>query len=333
MSPKLVDAWIGPESTPARVPFGNPPDAPGFDKSAIVVYGVPFDDTATFGKGTSRGPEAIRHVSARQVETYIVDERIDLYEKLGIHDMGDLKLQSLSDADRALLQNESASDSDRAKVVRKLQKIMEQFDALKDLTKYLREQNKIPLMLGGEHTLSYWPLTALADEEPVVLHFDAHRDAKAEYMGMRMSHTTPMYHVIKEQGKRVEFVQIGIRQTDREEQDFAERSGVVTFYPRDVREKLPKIKDWIHRKTKGRAVYVTFDIDALDISYTPCTGTPEPFGLTPEEAVEIFRAVHPSARLVGADMMEVAVKNNDYREATTATQLLLRLLARDYVRR
>lgn len=326
----LSGSWIPAAQTAAGLSFGNPPDAPSLEKSRVVVYGVPFDDTATFGKGTSRGPEALRHVSARQIETFIVDEKVDLYEKIGIHDLGDFRIRKkLSDPERALLQDH---DSDSSRVVGKLRGIMEQFDGLAQITRSLRKMGKIPLMLGGEHTLTYWPLTALADESPLVLHFDAHRDAKAEYMGMRLCHTTPMYHVLKEQGRRIEFVQIGIRQTDREEQEFAERAGVTTFYPRDVRENLPKVKDWIRRRTRERAVYVTFDIDALDISYTPCTGTPEPFGLTPEEAVELFRAIHPTARLIGADMMEVAVKNSDYREATVAVQLLLRLLARDCVR-
>jgi agmatinase len=294
----------------------------------VVVYGVPFDDTATFGKGTARGPEGLRHVSARQIETYVVDERIDLFERVPIFDLGDFKIRgALTDEERTLLQNHSGS-----KVLARVDSVMKQFDALKDVTQFLRKEGKIPLMIGGEHTLTYWPLCALASERPVVLHFDAHRDAKAEYLGMRLCHTTPMYHYLQEHGGASDFIQIGIRQTDAEEQAFAERAGVVTFYPKDVRSGLDKVCAWIRNKTKNRNVYVTFDIDALDICYTPCTGTPEPFGLTPQEAVEIFKAVHPSAKLIGADMMEVAVKNNEFREATTAVQLVLRLLAREYVR-
>jgi len=330
---KFRARMIPPEKTPARVPFGNPPDAPSFARSKVVVYGVPFDDTATFGKGSERGPEALRHSSARQIETFVVDEKIDLYQKVPIFDMGDFRVESkLTPAERATLQDENAPARDRDRAIRKLEGALKQFDALVDLTRFLRSEGKIPLMIGGEHTMTYWTLGGVAGEKPVVIHFDAHRDAKAEYRGMRLSHTTPMYHHLKEHGGGPDFIQIGIRQTDAEEQEFMERSGVVTFYPADVRRSLAKVKSFISRKTRGRAVYVTFDIDALDIAYTPCTGTPEPFGLTPEEAVEIFRAVHPSARLVGADMMEVAIKNGDHREGTTAVQLLLRLLARPCVR-
>ncbi len=328
---KIKSFLTPPGKTAAGIPFGNPPHAPTFDQATVVMYGVPFDDTATFGKGTSKGPEGLRHVSGRQIETFLVDEGLDVYEKLPVFDLGDLKIrQRLTDEERVQIQDH---DSDRPKLFRKLDSIMTQFDPMKTLTQFLRSQGKIPVMLGGEHTLTYWPLTALADEKPVVLHFDAHRDAKPEFRGMKMNHTTPMYHYIAEQKCGTDFVQIGIRQTDVEENQFAIRSGVTTFYPRDVRKDLDRVCTWVRSKTKGRAVYVTFDIDALDIAYTPCTGTPEPFGLTPEEAVEIFKSVHPTARLIGADMMEVAVKNNDYREATTAAQLLLRLFAREWARR
>lgn len=330
---KFRSRMIPPEKTAARVPFGNPPNAPTFEKAKVVVYGVPFDDTATFGKGSDRGPEALRHSSARQIETFVVDEKIDLYKKVPIFDLGDFRVESkLTPEERATLQDEQASAAERERVIKKLDGALQQFDALRGLTEELRKRDKIPLMIGGEHTLTYWTLAGVAREKPVVIHFDAHRDAKAEYRGMRLSHTTPMYHHLKEHGGGPDFIQIGIRQTDAEEQAFMERSGVVTFYPADVRRGLAKVKSFISRKTRGRAVYVTFDIDALDIAYTPCTGTPEPFGLTPEEAVEIFRAIHSSARLVGADMMEVAIKNGDHREGTTAVQLLLRLLARPCVR-
>jgi agmatinase len=323
-----IDGMIPPEKTSARIAYGAPPGGVSFESARIVVYGVPFDDTATFGKGTSRGPEGLRHVSARQIETFVVDEGMDLFESVGVFDLGDLPIRvKLTDGERTLLQSEESSDL-RARALRKLDQVMKQFERLADLTRELRERGKIPVMLGGEHTLSYWPLSALAPEKPVVLHFDAHRDAKASYMGMKMSHTTPMYRYLKEHGRGEDFVQIGIRQTDSVENEFCIKAGVKTFYPRDVREEFSKVAAWIRKKTQGRGVYVSFDIDALDISYTPCTGTPEPFGLTPQEAVGIFKAVHPSAKLVGADMMEVGVRNGDYREATTAAQLLNRLFCR-----
>lgn len=323
---KMAAMRLTDRFTRVEVPFGNPPGAPTLANARVVVYGVPFDDSATFGKGTHKGPAGMRHSSAYQIETYVVDEGIDLYETVAIHDLGDFRLaRTLSEEDRDALQAETG---DRSGALKRLSEVMEQFEALTEITRELRRMKKVPLMLGGEHTLTYWPLKAVAAEKPVVLHFDAHRDAKAEYLGMRMCHTTPMCHFLREHGKEVDFVQFGIRQTDAVEQEYCEKAGVVTFYPADIRRDLAKVCRWVNRRTRGRAVYVTFDIDALDIAYTPCTGTPEPFGLTPEEAVAIFRAIHPTAKLCGADMMEVGVRNGDHREATTAVQLILRLLAR-----
>src|SRR3989338_3467964 len=81
---ELQKLFITPEKTPAGVPFGNPPSMPTVEEAKIVVYGVPFDDTATFGKGCERGPEALLHTSALQIETYVIDEKVDIYEKHNI---------------------------------------------------------------------------------------------------------------------------------------------------------------------------------------------------------------------------------------------------------
>lgn len=325
---RLQALFTPPDETAAGVPFGNPPGLPTFEEARVVAFGIRFDDTATFGKGAERGPEAMRHVAARQVETFMVDTRVDFYEAVPLFDLGDLRLkETLTKEEQGLLYE--GTDGERVRARTKLERVLRQFDVLREVTRFVRAQGKVPLMLGGEHTLTYWPLVALADEKPVVLHFDAHRDAKAAYLDVKMCHTTPMRHALQDSKLAAkDFVQIGIRQTDLEEQQFAERSGITTFYPRDVKERLPEVLRWISGKTKNRNVYVTCDIDALDIPYVPCTGTPEPFGLTPDEVAAIFGAIDGSAELIGADMMEVAARGEDFREATTAVQLLLRLLVR-----
>lgn len=329
---QLQALFIPAEKTAAGISFGDPPKPVTFNKAKVIVFGVPFDDTATFGKGSEHGPQAIRHTSARQIETFVLPANVDAYEKFPVYDLGDLKIQTLTEKEKKILQS-AKSKEDRNKVLEKLNQILKQFDVLIDITKFLRAKGKIPLMLGGEHTLSYWSLCAVANENPVVLHFDAHRDAKDEYANMKMCHTTPMRRFLEDSGlnRGKDFIQIGIRQTDFEEQKFAEKVGITTIKTEYIRENSEKVVNFIQEKTKGRNVYVTFDIDALDIAYTRCTGTPEPFGLTPEEVVRIFTSINKSANLIGIDMMEVAVKNEDFSEGTIATQLLLRLLLREYL--
>lgn len=299
-----------PERTKAGYSFADTPVKISLRESNVVVYGVPLDATTSFGKGTSGGPEAIRLASARQIETFVLDEEADIYDLVGIFDLGDLKMPKSKNVARML----AYLDSTIPKVVSSL-----------------RNDGKIPVMLGGEHTLSYYQLKALAKEEPVVVHFDAHRDMKPEYEGMKICHTTPFYHLLQHiPGENL--IQIGIRQTDKEENETAGRSGVTTFDAWQVQYDIDIVAEHLQRATADKKIYISFDIDVYDLPYVPCTGTPEPFGLDPFQVLKLVKAISPSARLIGMDMVEVGLRNGDYREGVLATQTLYRILARKYAR-
>src|SRR5918911_4737388 len=300
-----------PEKTKAGYSFADTPVNISFKESHVVLYGVPLDITTSFGKGTSRGPEAIRLTSARQIETFMLDERADIQELSGIFDLGDLKLPR---AKKSMSKTFTFIDS-----------------ALSRLINGLRADNKIPVMIGGEHTLSYYQIKALANEKPLVIHFDAHRDMKPEYEGMKMCHTTPFYHLL-EYIPGENLIQIGIRQTDKEENNIAAKNGVTTFDAWQVHEDILSVLGHLQRATAGKKIYISFDIDAYDLPYVPCTGTPEPFGLDPFQVLKLIKAIDLSACLIGMDMVEVALKNGDYREGTLATQTLYRILSRKYAR-
>ena len=305
----ILPLFTVPERTKAGYGFADTPVRISFKEANVAVYGVPLDATTSFGKGTSRGPEAVRLASARQIETYVLDERADIYELAGIYDLGDLKTPKAGVAKMLAF-----LDSTIPKVVSSL-----------------RSDDKIPVMLGGEHTLSYYQIKALAKEEPVVIHFDAHRDMKPEYEGMKMCHTTPFYHLLKYiPGENL--IQIGIRQADRDENETAIKSGVTTFDAWQVHDNIGAVADHLQKVTAGKKIYISFDIDAYDLPYVPCTGTPEPFGLDPFQVTKLVRAISSSARLIGMDMVEVGLKNGDYREGALATQTLYRILARKYAR-
>ena len=149
---------------------------------------------------------------------------------------------------------------------------------------------------------------------------------------MKLCHTTPFYRLIEEgfiQGKNI--IQIGIRQTDKEENNIAEKNGIVTFDPWEIKNNIEDITEYLHKVTNNRNIYISFDIDVYDSPYVPCTGTPEPFGLDPFEILKILKSINDSANLVGMDLVEVALKNDDYREGALATQTLLRIITRKYV--
>jgi len=297
-----------PERTKAGYSFADTPVKISFKESNVAVYGVPLDATASFGKGTSRGPEAMRRASARQIETFVLDEKVDIYDRVRIFDLGDLKLPKSKSIAKKLAYLDSA---------------------IPKVVSSLRKDGKMPVMLGGEHTLSYYQLKALAGEEPVVIHFDAHRDMKPEYEGLKICHTTPFYHLLKYiSGKNL--IQIGIRQTDREENETAAKNGVTTFDAWQVHDDIGAVADHLQKVTADKKIYISFDIDAYDLPYVSCTGTPEPFGLDPFQVLKLVKAISPSARLIGIDMVEVGLKNGDYREGALATQTLYRILSRKY---
>jgi agmatinase len=306
----ILSLFIVPERTKAGYSFADIPVRISFKESSVVIYGVPLDITTSFGKGTSRGPEAIRRTSARQIETFVLDEKTDIHDLIGIFDLGDLKLPRTKNINNMLDHLEST-----------IPKVVDS----------LRDDNKIPVMLGGEHTLSYYQLKTLAQEDPLVIHFDAHRDMKPNYESLKICHTTPFYHLLNHiPGENL--IQIGIRQTDKEENETASKNGVTTFDAWDVHEDIDSVVKYLQKSTAGKNIYISFDIDVYDLPYVPCTGTPEPFGLDPFQVLKLIKAIDLSACLVGMDMVEVSLKNGDYREGTLATQTLYRILSRKYAR-
>lgn len=305
--------FVPPENTNAKCSFGDFPTKITFQDSDAILYGIPLDITTTFGKGTSLGPEVIRVTSAKQIESFLLDENEEIFEKVKIYDIGDLALVNMKDNNKyeKLLKN-------NLKMISKIIKI----------NSLIRKEKKIPIILGGEHTISYFSIQSIAHENPIIIHFDAHRDMKPIYDKKKICHTTPFFHLIDEghiKGKNI--IQIGIRQSDKEENEFAINNGVNTYTGLDIHKNLHHITKEIGKLTNNRNIYITFDIDVYDICYVPCTGTPEPFGLNPFQILEILKSINKTALLIGIDMVEVAMKNSDYREGTLATQTLYRIFS------
>jgi agmatinase len=311
----LEPFFVAPEKTNSKCSFGDFETKLTFQDSDAILYGVPLDITTTFGKGTSYGPEAIRVTSAKQIESFLVDENQEIYEKIKIYDIGDLALVN------------SKLNDKYDKILEKLKRISK----INKINSLIRKERKIPIILGGEHTLSYFSIKSIANENPIIIHFDAHRDMKPIYDGKKICHTTPFFHLINEghiKGENI--IQVGIRQSDKEENDIANNNYVNTFTAWDINKNLKRVTRKITELTNNRNIYITFDIDVYDICYVPCTGTPEPFGLNPFQIIEILKSISKSAILIGIDMVEVGVKNSDYREGTLATQTLYRIFSNFY---
>ena len=338
----IESSFLIPEKTNARIGFADTPEKITFQQSDIVLYGIPLEITTSFGVGTRRGPEALRVTSSRQIETLVFEQGVDI-STLKIYDLGDLILPYHSSigvfdgTSESSHYNKVGNSRDNIKRDHKPTLSSDSVMAFLDqsVTKISHaiyyDAQKIPVIIGGEHTLSYYSIKALADERPLVIHFDAHRDMKKQYDNMRMCHTTPFYHLLNEghiPGEDI--IQIGIRQSDYEENTTACQNGVTTFDAWSIHEDMKPLLLHLNRITPNRKIYITFDIDVYDLPYVPCTGTPEPFGLDPFQVILILKSIDKSADLIGLDMVEVSAKLSDYREGALATHTLYRIFTQMY---
>ena len=338
----IESSFLIPEKTNARIGFADTPEKITFQQSDIVLYGIPLEITTSFGVGTRRGPEALRVTSSRQIETLVFEEGVDI-STLKIYDLGDLILpnhSSIGVDDGTPESSQYNKDGNSRNNIKRDHRPTLSNDSVmafldQSVTKISHaiyyDAQKIPVIIGGEHTLSYYSIKALADERPLVIHFDAHRDMKKQYDNMRMCHTTPFYHLLNEghiPGEDI--IQIGIRQGDYEENTTAEQNGVTTFDAWSIHEDMKPLLLHLNRITPNRKIYITFDIDVYDLPYVPCTGTPEPFGLDPFQVILILKSIDKSADLIGLDMVEVSAKLSDYREGALATHTLYRIFTQLY---
>ena len=243
-------------------------------RARVVVIPAPFDQTTSYMPGTRFGPRAILEAS-RQVEFY--DEELDREP----HEIGVATLESIE-----------IEPADMEAGMRSLEAVVGEVAA----------QGKIPLTLGGEHSLSIAPVAALRDRYPglSVLQLDAHLDLRDSYQGTKLSHASVMRR-IRELG--VPTVAVGIRAVSREEADYVHAERVPVFLGREIRRRGLDV-DAILAEV-GNPVYITVDLDAFDPAYVPGVGTPEPGGLTWDEGLVLVRAVCERRQVVGVDVVEL----------------------------
>ena len=242
-----------------------------YGESGIVVFGAPFDSTTSFRPGTRFASRTMRGESYG-LETYSPYQDKDL-EELAIFDGGDLEL-CFGDTEKALAAIESYT------------------------TRVLRD-NKRPVMIGGEHLVTLGEVRAVARKYPElhVVHFDAHADLRDDYLGITLSHATVLHRVwdIIGDGRIYQF---GIRSGERSEFQWGQ-DHVTTqkFNFKGLAEVIEKLQ--------GQPVYFTLDLDVLDPSVFPGTGTPEPGGVSFMELLEAIQQVS-QLNLVGCDINELS---------------------------
>jgi agmatinase len=275
--------------------LGLPPC--GEERADAIILPVPLEMTVSYGTGTWRAPRAILDASC-QVEVFDEETLVDFSQLPRVHTLPPfLARGSLEDYLHAL--------SERAAPFR----------------------GKFVLGLGGEHTLTYGLVTGLIENpaDLTIVQVDAHADLIDELDGHRWSHGTVMRR-LWEQGCRL--VQIGVRSLSRSEHELATSDDRITpYFAHQLPEKWPDVLDAL-RGLEGD-VYLTVDVDGLDPSLIPSTGTPQPNGLNWSQTMEVFRALAAAkrCRMVGADVVELVASPHPPGCDLIAAKLVAKLLA------
>lgn len=257
-----------------------------YEEAQIIMFGAPFDSTTSYRPGARFGSAAIRHESYG-LETYspYLDRAL---EDIKVFDSGDLELP-MGSTEMAL-------------------------DDISKHTAKIIEDGKFPFMIGGEHLVTLGAFREIHKRYPDVqiIHFDAHTDLRDEYLGVHLSHACVMRRCHDLIGDdRIH--QFGIRSGDREEWIFA-RQGHTFMHP-FVLSDIEYVTDGIGKNTP---VYFTIDLDVLDASVLPGTGTPEAGGVSFNELRDAIVTVCKNLNVVGCDVVELA-PTLDASGASTAT--------------
>ena len=244
-------------------------------KAIVIPFGL--EKTVSYGSGTKNGPKEIIKAS-HQVELYDEELNCEPYKKIGIKTLKPFKI-----------------DKNIVKALKQISKINEE-----NLKKKI-----FPLVLGGEHTITPGCIAPFVKkyDKLCLLHFDAHADLRESYNGNRFSHASAIRRCLDH--KNISVISFGIRNISSSEIYFLNKnsSRIKIFWSKNKKKwDLKKFKKLIKNKT----VYLTFDVDGLDSSVMPATGTPEPGGLFWDETLDIIKIAFKNSNIVGADINELS---------------------------
>ncbi|MDN3514453.1 MAG: agmatinase [Candidatus Brocadia sp.] len=256
--------------------FKNENDA--YKGCNVVIVGVPFDGTATYQSGTKMGPGAILNASVN-VEPY--DDELGEICAIGIFTAGTLNIEEIH--------------TDTKKVI----------DALYHVSKGIVKDDKFLVILGGEHSISQGVIKAYKGKykKLSILQLDAHLDLMEQFGGTRYSHASVSKRIVEDLKCKV--TSFGVRVVSKEELAFVKKKkdAISVFYARDIYDN----DDWHDRaiETLEEYVYITLDVDGLDVSIMPATGTPVPGGLGWYRTMGFLRKVYQKRKVVGFDVVEL----------------------------
>lgn len=269
-----------------------------YEDANVVLFGAPFDSTTSYRPGTRFASQTIRNESYG-LETYSPYKDKDM-EEGAFFDSGDLELP--------------IGDSEQV-----LHKITERVNII-------LEDGKIPFMIGGEHLVTLGSVRAVAKKYPEfhIIHFDAHTDLREDYLGVKLSHASVIRRCWEIVGDgRIH--QFGIRSGEKDEFLWA------TIHTNMHKFNFDGLKETVE-KLKGKPVYFTIDLDVLDPSIFPGTGTPEAGGVTFMELLEAVHLVISECNVVSCDVNELCPSLDQSGASTAVACKMIREMLLDFIK-
>ena len=244
-------------------------------KSVVIPFGL--EKTVSYGGGTKNGPKEIIKAS-HQVELYDEELNCEPFKVIGVKTIKPFKIN------------------------KNINKALKQISLLNQKS---IEKNLFPLTLGGEHSITAGCIEPFVKsyKNVTILQFDAHADLRNSYNNQKYSHASAMRRCLD--FKNVDLISIGIRNISKEEIPFLKKNDgrIKIFWAKD--QKKWNLK-YFKKLIKNKNVYLTFDVDGLDSSIMPATGTPEPGGLFWYESLSLIKTTFINANVIGADINELA---------------------------
>ena len=245
------------------------------EKAIVIPFGL--EKTVSYGGGTKNGPKEIIKAS-HQVELYDEELKCEPFKKIGIKTLKPFKINKR--IDKAINQ-------------------------IAEINQKIIDRKLFPITLGGEHSITPGCIKPFVKKykKLTLLHFDAHADLRESYNGEKFSHASAIKRCVDH--KNVSVISFGIRNISAEEIPILKKNKkrINIYWAKDKKKwDLNKFK----KQIKNKDVYITFDVDGLDSSIMPATGTPEPGGIFWDEALEIIKIACKNSRIVGADVNELA---------------------------
>jgi len=263
-----------------------------YDQASIAILPVPYDGTSTWIKGSDKGPEALIDASGT-LEMLDIETGIDVSQK-GIYTLAPVS----EDGSPELMS-----------------------EAVEQAFNYILNDNKFPVLIGGEHSVSIGAFKAIAKHYPQVsiLQFDAHADLRPSYEGSEYNHACAMYKA----REVAPIVQVGIRSMCEAERLFVNADTM--FFRYQIRQNPTWQNDVLKQLNKD--VYITIDLDVFDPSIMPSTGTPEPDGLLYNEVLTMIRQVAKHCNIVGFDVVELCPNSQNKAPDFLAAKLIYQILS------